>query len=489
MLLCGFLGVAALLVGYLLLRQIARLRGERNELLNQKDVVFSFVYDVGEVFAGAESIEVPELLKRVLSYALRTTRAGAGALYLVDEDGETLKAAAVAGVFPPIIGGVDAEMESAFSKVRHVEKLVREQTARVGHGLVGEVVARGMPVLIQDAELDSRVPTFKQDFLRVRSILLAPLRFRQRVIGVIVVVNRIDGQSFAESDANLLQALVDQAAVSIHYARVNLTLEEKRRIDYDLNVAKQIQTALLPRRIPGVAGVELAAFSLPAQQVGGDYYDFVEVDGEHLGIAIADVSGKGIPGAIMMSICRSILRVQAPGCLSPAHVLKAVNGVLSSDLSEGMFVSMLYMILNTRTRALTVARAGHPEPVLCPARAGGARQVLSAGMAIGLGDAAAFGAALAEVSVSLAEGDAVAVFTDGVTEAVDRQGHEWGLRNLVHTMETTLVEQGTVQNVADRVRERLLQFSGDQPQHDDMTLVILRVTQEGQWDDKRQKET
>lgn len=475
----GLFEVVLLLFVLVLMRRIDRLRHERNELLNQKDVVFNFVYDVGEVFAGAETVEVHELQKRVLSYALRTTRAGAGALYLVEDDGEAMRAQAVSGIFPPIVAGVDEGIETAFSKVRHVEKLVRDQVAHLGNGLLGEVLARGAPIVIEDAETDPRVPNFTQDFLTVHSILLAPLRFRQEIIGVIAVVNRIDGRPFTLSDANLLQALIDQAAVSIHYATVSAALDEKRRMDRDLDLARQIQTSLLPKELPEVAGFDLAAFSLPAQQVGGDYYDVVRVDPEHLGIAIADVSGKSISGAIVMSICRSILRLEARGERSPGNVLKAVNRAMAGDVSDDMFVSMLYMIVNLRTRDVTVARAGHLAPMVHTGRAGEVMTVDSAGMAIGLADADTFDTALQEGTVRLQEGDYLTVYTDGVTEALDRQGHEWGLRNLAQAVGAVAMEQGSAGAVAEQVRQRLLQFTVDMPQHDDMTLVVMKAKTKG----------
>jgi sigma-B regulation protein RsbU (phosphoserine phosphatase) len=465
--------VCVILVLY---RRLAQLSIERNELLQQKDVVFDFVYDVSEVFAGADSANLPDLLKRVLSYAVRTSKASAGALYILEPDGATLSAAAVAGVFPPLVHGLDAGMQTAFSKVRHVERLVREQTARVGEGLVGETVSRGAAVLIEDAEMDPRVPRFDEGFLRMHTLLLVPLRFRQEVLGVTAVVNRIDGRSFTPSDAGLLQALIDQAAVSIHYARVSAALDEKRRLDHDLGVARVIQTALLPRHIPARPGVEIGAFSLPAQQIGGDYYDFVEVDEDHLGIAVADVSGKGVSGAIVMAMCRSVLRIAAPGCLSPAKVLHSVNRLLAADVSEDMFITMLYMVLNTRTRELTVARAGHPEVVVQPPRQGGAWTVRGQGMAVGLAPNEIFEANLDETRVTLGLHDTVVAYTDGVTEAQDMDGREWGLLNLVKTMEQSAMEDGGASRLAANVRSKLLAFVGDVPQYDDMTLVALRIT-------------
>ena len=352
---------------------------------------------------------------------------------------------------------------------------MREQTARVGQGLLGEVALSGATALIPYAPLDSRVMRFDTDLLQVHSMLVVPMRFHNEVLGVLAVVNRVDGLPFSESDANLLQALADQASVSVHYAKFSAALDEKRRLDYDLNLARRIQTALLPSVLPDIRGVEVAAFSVPAQQVGGDYYDFVVIDEDHTGIAIADVSGKSVAGAIVMSVCRSVLRIEARGCLSPGTVLRRVNRILSPDLSEDMFISLLYGVLDTRTRELVLARAGHVCPIVSRGRGEEPQVIDSRGVAIGLGDPDTFDAVLQEVKVPLAQGDVVVAYTDGVTEAMDRAQNEWGVHNLLRTLQVTVMEGGGAANVARNVQQKLLQFVGESAPSDDMTLVVLRM--------------
>ncbi len=469
--------MAAIII--LLIHHINRMRRERDVLLQEKDVVFNFFYDVGEVFSRTDMIDVPALLHQVVSSALRTSRGGAGALFLADDERHTLRAASVSGVFPPLVGKIDDGIETAFSKVRYIENLVREQAIQAGEGVLGEVLLRGTPLLIQDGDLDNRLPRFKQDFLQVHSALVVPMRFRGEVQGVLAVINRIDGKSFSQSDLDLLQALADQASVSVYYAQFSKALEEKRRLDHDLGVARSIQEALLPREIPRLPGVDLAAFSVPAKQIGGDYYDFVDVDDGHLGIVIADVAGKGVAGAIIMTACRSLFHVKAKGCQSPATVLAEINTCLSPDLRTDMFVSVLYMILDLRTHSLTVARAGHMYPVIKSVGQAEPRLLKSDGIAVGLADAATFEASLEEKTVQLEPGDMVVAYTDGVTEARDAAGREWGLLNLIQAMQTTAYEGKGSQALARNVRQKLLQFAGDMPQYDDLTLVAVGVMDAG----------
>jgi phosphoserine phosphatase RsbU/P len=466
--------LAMLAVMIVLMHRIGRMRRERNRLLAEKDLVFSFVYDIGEVFAESDTVELAPLVKRVLSFALKTARGSSGAIYLMEPDHKQLSAAAVAGVFPPLVGGVDDELDEAFSKVRHVERLVRAQTAKVGEGLIGGVAGTNASLILDATESDSRLPEFRHEFLRVHSLLLVPMRFRHEVLGVLAIANRVDGDTFGATDASLLQALADQASVTLHYARVSSTLDEKRRLDYDLMTAKNIQTALLPKVIPALPGAELAAFSVPAQQIGGDFYDFVEIDATRIGIAIADVSGKGVAGGLVMAICRTVLRVVAPGQQSPAAVLRRVNHALREDIGEDMFVSMLYMVLNTCTRQLTIARAGHMPPIICPPHPREPWEPESPGIAVGLGDMAFFDSVLEDRTIQLSAHDMVVIYTDGVTEAQDRRGNEWGKLNLAKTIQMATGDS-EARAVVRTVRQNLLHFVGDVPQYDDMTLVALKI--------------
>ncbi len=466
----GIGGGAALVILFFRNR---RLREQHVALLQEKEVIYGFVHDVAEVFADAAIVELDLMLKRVLFYALRTTKAGAGVIYLFEPGGEMLRARAINGIFPPLLGGVDTGLERAMSKSRHVQQLVATRLISKGEGLVGAVADFGSPILIGDAETDPRVPRYELDFLRIHSLLLVPMRFHQKIMGVLAVVNRVDGNPFIQTDMNLLQSLADQASVSVHYAGLRESLDKKQRMDHDLSIARRIQTALLPKELPRVEGVELAAFNYPALEIGGDYYDFVQVDDTHLGIAIADVSGKGIGGAIMMSVCRSVLRAHALRHLNPADVLRLINQVLSQDIQEDMFVSMLYMVLNTATRELTVARAGHERPILCSGDKSGFTIIDSPGIAIGLSDSPTFDKILKEVTLHLQPGDVIVAYTDGITEGMNERDEEWGIDNFLDSIRTA-ADEGA-HSVLNNVRQRLERFVGDRPQYDDMTLLAIRA--------------
>ena len=194
---------------------------------------------------------------------------------------------------------------------------------------------------------------------------------------------------------------------------------------------------------------------------------------EHLGIAIADVAGKGIGGAMMMAVCQGVLRARAPQERSPARILSELNRVLSANLAEDMFITMLYMVLNTRTRELVFARAGHESPVLKRVNNGAPASLSAAGIAIGLADAEIFDSAIKDITVQLAAGDVVVFYTDGVTEALNEKNEEWGTASLLQTIDTE--SSGGADELIRVIRERIARHVGAQQQYDDMTLIALEI--------------
>lgn len=469
------LGGAVSVAGcYVSIRLLRRMRIERDNLLKEKELIFNYVQTTGDIFTESESLSTDRILQRVLFFCLQTTHTAGGAIYLLDEDRQ-LRAKAISGVFPPLsgakvkAGGLDLGM----LKTEQLEELTRSTPVALGEGLVGQTADFGTPLLIERAERDPRVPHFDNSILNIRSVLMVPMRFRHEVMGVICVLNRVDGVPLSERDQSLLQAIADQASVSAYYARFRAALEEKRRLDQDLNMAMRIQKRLLPRELPDIPGMDLHAFNLAAQEVGGDYYDVIPVDDDHVGLAVADVSGKGVGGALMMSICRSVLRAHAARVPDPAEVLREVNRTMVADIYEDMFVTMVYMVYNVHSRELAIARAGHDPPILLQPGAQTVVREFGGGLAIGLVDADTFDATIETTRMVLEPGAWVVAYTDGITEAMNSAGEEWGVVPLTRVM----ISNRTLNahQMCANIRERVLRFTGDAPQYDDMTLMAFRL--------------
>lgn len=472
-LLVFFAGAAASAVLCRALCRSRKVRRQNLRLRQEREVIFDFIHNIGEVFADAEEIHLESLLKRILFFATKTGKAAAGVVYLYNEDRTRLFARAVSGIFPPLYDSDQVHTDQLLAKSQHLEALVKTRSVAGGEGLIGTSAAVGSGIIIEDAEIDARVPTYSDEFLKIHSLLIVPMRFGNEVLGVIALANRTDGQPFTAGDLNLLQAMADQASVPVHYAGLKADLDRKRQLDRDMQAAQQIQMSLLPLQLPEIEGVRLAACNLPAFNIGGDYYDVIRIDGEHVGIAIADVSGKGIGGAMMMAVCQGVLRARAPQEQSPARILSELNRVLSANLAEDMFITMLYMVFNTRTRELKFARAGHERPLLKRPGCEMPEALDAVGIAIGLADQEIFDGVIQDSAVQLASGDVVVVYTDGVTEALNDKNEEWSLTNLQDAINEK--SASGVDSLIQTVRARLAKHIGAQPQYDDITLLALKV--------------
>jgi phosphoserine phosphatase RsbU/P len=441
-------------------------------VIQEKDAILGFIHNVGEVFADSETIEMDSLLTRVLHYAVRTCRAGSGAIYLLNPKSGLLTARAISGVFPPPCPIQQKSPLPLQNATNELKRLVESHPIQIGQGLIGESAVLGNAIRIADAEMDARVPNHADPFLKIKTMLIAPMRFGSHTIGVMCLINRTNDTAFSAADLSLAQALAAQAAVPVHYAGLQEALEQKRQFDRDMQIAQQIQTSLLPKQLPAYPGIELAAFNHPALEIGGDYYDVVDVDEKHIGLTIADVSGKGVGGALMMAVCRSVLRANAVGIYDPARMLCTLNSTLSQNLAEDMFISMLYMILNLETLELKIARAGHEAPILTQPGAE-PRLIESAGIAIGLADCELFAQTIASHTIQLKQGDTIITYTDGITEAMDSDGNEWGIDQLM--LELKQLTDASANTMLDTIQDQVCRFSSGGRQYDDMTMLALKI--------------
>src|SRR5205814_4747303 len=235
-----------------------------------------------------------------------------------------------------------------------------------------------------------------------------------------------------------------------------------------------IQRILLPAEAPRVNRFEVSGMIVPAREVTGYYFDYIKVDYERLGVCIADVSGKGVPASLIMAICRSVLRSQAMGNPSPADVLQKVNRQLYHDIKEDMFISMAYLVLDLPRGAVTLARAGHDAPLLYKQKEKTVTALKTPGMVVGIDSGDVFDRLTKDVAVPLEPGDCILLYTDGISEALDSEGNEFGLERTTEAFRTS-AKQGP-QAIVSRLIDELRNFVGSTPQNDDITLIAIRKT-------------
>jgi serine phosphatase RsbU (regulator of sigma subunit) len=303
--------------------------------------------------------------------------------------------------------------------------------------------------------------------------MVVPLVSQGELIGLLNLGPRLSQQEYSADDRKLLNDLATQTAPAVQVAQLvrqqQQQAQERERIEQELRVARLIQQTLLPKGVPDLPGYQLAAYYQPAREVGGDFYDFLELDDGRFGLVVGDVTDKGVPAALVMATTRTMLRASAQRLDSPGEVLKRVNDVMVPDIPPNMFVTCLYAILDPATGRLHYANAGHDLPYRRRAKggAGGAEELRATGMPLGLLP----GMGYEEKEIVLERGESVLFYSDGLVEAHDPQREMFGFPRL----------QGLVgahrsggQELVNFLLSELARFTGEGwEQEDDITLVTL----------------
>ncbi len=295
----------------------------------------------------------------------------------------------------------------------------------------------------------------------------APLIYHGAHYGVVYVESLT--QSFRQEDVDLLQAIATHAGMAMHSARVAEQLARREKLERDLRVARQIQRSLLPANVPQVVGLDFAVHYEPAYQIGGDFYDFIWHDPAHLGLAVGDVAGKAISAALYMARLTSELRSRAAIARTPARLLRRVNQEIAALGDDGMFATLVYCIYDLESRSLVFTNAGHCVPLL---RRGNRVFPLQAERAhtppLGVTPELDAG----EARVQLCSGDMLIMVSDGILEARDARGTEYGLSRLSRRIRTA---RGGAEDVVKAILADLDSHAQDQAQGDDMTIVAMAI--------------
>jgi phosphoserine phosphatase RsbU/P len=328
----------------------------------------------------------------------------------------------------------------------------------VSEGLSGQVVltrrAHYAPDVFQELHYRACEP-------HTRSEVVIPLMIGDRVIGVFGASHH-DRDAFPRAQIELLKALAGHIAVAVDNAqRIRHERQQIKLLHKEQEEARSIQQGLLPRQAPALPGFTLEAEWCPAGVVGGDWFDYIPFSDGRWGLVLADVSGKGMPAALMMSAVRGMVRSLAPLANGPGEVLSRVNQMLLEDVSTGRYVTMIYAILDPARRTLTFASAGHPWPLLC--HGGDVRPLhTDAGMPLGL-----FPGEFTEHVVTFCHDFRLLFYTDGISEALNHDNQEFGSRRLADFVANHDCS-------AHLLLEQIRNFSADSGLSDDATIILLR---------------
>ena len=369
--------------------------------------------------------------------------------------------------------------------------------------VVGRAVADRTPVHVHDlqaAETDFPHGAAYAKQYGHKTTFATPLLREGVAIGAILI-RRLEVRPLTDNQIALLKTFADQAAIAIENVRLFKEMQEKShkveeqakeltewnavletrvaeqvaqlerlsKLEYELSLASEIQKSMLPRSIPRLEGYEFSAAMIPAKSVGGDFFDFIPLGEDLLGIAVGDVSDKGIPAALFMAMVHSLLRAEAHPGRSPKRVLRSVNRHLMDMNDKEMFVTILFGILNRVTHQFHYARAGHEAPIFFDKQGYIRRMPKANGQLLGVFDEIA----LDEQTIELSKGSMLLLYSDGIPEAPNRQNVNFGYDGLVRTVGQ--MPGSSAQEVCDELIKAVVKHQAGSLQHDDMTVVVVRA--------------
>lgn len=450
-----------------------RLKHTSDELVaveGEEERMFDYLHNLGEAI-GQDTTQVG-LSRLIVDGVNLVVSARGGALYLLDESGEHLQPKFISKDCPPLVGVPKKVRRKAELDARAMESYLRLHQVPAETGLIGAVLGAGSALHVPDIRLNEDFhKAWPDDDGEQVEAMLSPLRHGGKEIGVLAVA-RTQGQAgFSANDLAVFRSAAEQSAFALGNAILYREANENRQFESDLRNASEVQRVLLPQGEPIVPGYRVSGTNVPARIISGDYYDHLDLgEGRH-GVVIADVSGKGVGAGLLMAMCRSVLRSQAWGRSDPAKVLGGVNRQLFPDIREDMFISLFYGVIEGDGGLIRLARAGHDAALLFRSEEGSIEEIKPPGLALGIDDGDVFDRVTKVLDLQMNSGDLLLFYTDGVKEASDDSGDEFGMKRL----KETFVESAPLgaEAAVNAVQRDLAAFSGEARQMDDITLLAL----------------
>ena len=400
----------------------------------------------------SRSLNLEEVLSQVMDTLDSLIPYDAAGIYIIRRDPHAGEGGASSLIFhAEAVRGYDIEE-------------MMELRLKLGEGLIGWVAQTGQATVVQDVRLDARYVNARGETL---SEVVAPIISNDEVIGVFDLESDALN-AYTEEDKQLLMLLASQVAIIVEKAMLHEQLVEKKRLEAQLEVARQVQLALLPERDPEVDGFDISAYNFSTEEVSGDYYDFVKPYEDHLGLVIADVSGKGVPASLLMAFLRASLRAAIHIGYAPNVAAAKVNNLLWESIEPHQFVTAFYGMLDATNRTLAFVNAGH-NPLLIINGDDSHRFIERGGLPLGLFKDTRY----YEYYLPIDSGQVLVLYTDGATEATSIEGEEFGRERLVNAVRASRTRPA--RDMIDYIYNEIYEWSGGHGAGDDVTFVIIKA--------------
>lgn len=407
----------------------------------------SLLYRLSQSFNT--SLDLNEVLNRVIDEVIEILHAERGFVMLVDPDGR-----------------------QSFNVARGLDrKTIDQPQSQVSQSVVQKVISEGEPILTSDAQSDTRF-NMRQSImlLGLRSVLCVPLKVMDEVRGVVYADNRFEAGIFTPADLELLTAIASIAAIAVENARLYQLAVVKGRLERELQLAREMQSSFLPQEIPQLPGWEFAVRWQPAREVAGDYFDFIPVGKNSLGLVIADVTDKGAPAALFMVFTNSIIRGSVHPTMPPAESIQNANRLICDKSPNAMFVSLVYALLDIETGETNWVNAGHNPPLYYNQAGDTFQQLMPTGMVLGIEP----DAVIQQRSFTLQPGDFLLLYTDGLIDAIDSEEQAFGMARLEQLVFDNRHEPA--EEIVSRLESAVGEHTGEITPFDDITIVLVRRT-------------
>lgn len=417
-----------------------------NENLRLKAAVeeLSILNDIATAIGSTLSLE--EIIELIVKKCIKHLKVEQGSVTMVEKQEE-------ASPFRTMIREADTSREV--------------MPYRLDTQLTGWMLKNQKPLLINSFEDTDALKGVKREDFPFRSLLSVPLLLKGQIIGSLNVFNKRTEEGFTQDDKRLLTIIATQSAQVVENARLYKEEQALQLIQEEMRVAYKIQMDLLPKEFPAIAGYDIAGISIPAKTVGGDYFDFISIDEERLAFCLGDVSGKGMPAALLMANLQATLRGQRLDQLTPKECIKRSNALMFKSTDVDKFATFFYGILDTGKQQLFYTNAGHNYPLLLRMDKEPMRLDVG-GLVLGALEEFSF----SEDCVPFEPGDILIVFSDGISEAVNSSGEEFG-EEILHEI-STKNRNTSAEQLIDKIIDSVHHHTGGLPQRDDMTLIVIK---------------
>jgi sigma-B regulation protein RsbU (phosphoserine phosphatase) len=418
-----------------------------NEIERLKSAVEELTVLNDLAIAASSSMEVDQVLDTIVEKSIKALKAEQGSILLVTEQQE----------------------KPLQTLIRQADRISRTMTYKVGDHITGWVLKHQAPLVIENLATDHRFNTTEEEKKAIRNLLAVPTQFKGKLLGLLMVTNKKTSEPFSKDDIRLLSIIAAQSGQLIRNSQLQQETLEKERLAQELETARKIQMGLIPPTTPVLQAFDFASHISPAEEVGGDYFDFLTLQDSLLGIVQADVSGHGAAAAMIMAMLKGILHSITHNFSSADKALQEINQILHHTSPPDMFITMTMMVLDPQTKTMQFSNAGHNPPIFYESQSHTVSLLENPGCALNCDVHPVYQVK----DIKFNENDLIFVYTDGIPEAFNRNSEMFGYERLKESVQKAA--ERPAPQIIELVKMEFLKFLDGSPQTDDIAMIAIKA--------------